>query len=298
MTTRRTEGETTEAAVPCVAVLGLGRAGTDLVHLLRDAGIEVSFAWSRNAAGQTVAGVPVTGGALPRRIDADVLLLAVPDRAITDVARRLAASTALPAGATVLHLSGATPAAAIRDGGVTAPCGAMHPLQTLVGDGHPPRPFGWVLEGDADALIHARRIVTRMGCSAVELSAENKPRYHAAAAMVSNQLVALARIAERQMTLAGLPSTQLPELFLPLMRTALAHVAQTGTAGALTGPLVRGDEATVAGHLEAMGDSPADLACYRALSAVLLEIAAERGLDVETVDRMRDLLAGRTCRPT
>jgi len=140
-------------------------------------------------------------------------------------------------------------------------------------------------------------LVGELACDAVQLEAAGKARYHAAATMAANHLVALARVAERQLRLAGLPGDRLPALFIPLMEAALAHVAREGTAAALTGPLIRGDVDTVAGHLRVLADSPGDRDVYLALSETLLEFAEERGTDAESLAALRVLLDDAGCRP-
>ena len=291
------DGAATIGRVPSTAVLGLGRAGRDLVHMLSAAGIPPCLAWRRGVGAATVAGVAVAEGDLPSTIDAELIVLAVPDGAIGPLSARLSREATLAADTAVLHLSGARPAAVIRDAGLRTYCGAMHPLQTLLGDGRPRLPFTWVLEGDPIAIARAELLVGELACDAVRLGAAGKVRYHAAATLAANHLVALARVAERQLRLAGLPGDRLPSLFIPLMEAALAHVAREGTAAALTGPLVRGDVDTVAGHLQVLGDSPADRDVYLALGEILLELAEERGTDVESLGALRVLFDGATCRP-
>lgn len=275
---------------PTVAVLGLGRAGRDLVHLLRGADVPVALAWRRGRGPGRIADVDTVSGALPARIPADVVLLAIPDGAIPSLGRRLAEGSHLSEDTAVLHISGALPAAALTEAGLTVPCGAMHPLQTLLGDGRPRRPFSWVLEGDEPALLRGRQLVRAMECEHVALEGVHRGRYHAAATMVSNHLVALARVAERQMGRAGIPADRLPALFMPLMAAAVENIGRVGTAEALTGPVVRGDVATVAAHLDVLADTPADLHWYRVASAALLPIARERGIDDASLQNLRALL--------
>lgn len=276
--------------LPSVAVLGLGRAGRDLVHLLRGASVPVTLAWRRGGGPGRIADVDTVSGDLPARIPADVVLLATPDGAIPSLGRRLAGGSCLGGDTAVLHISGALPAAALAEAGLTVPCGAMHPLQTLLGDGRPRRPFSWVLEGDEPALLRGRQLVRAMGCDHVTLEGVHRGRYHAAATMVSNHLVALARVAERQMGRAGIPADRLPALFMPLMAAAVENIGRVGTAEALTGPVVRGDLATVAEHLAVLADTPADLDWYRAASAALLPVARERGIDDGSLEKLRVLL--------
>ena len=273
-----------------VAVLGMGRAGRDLVHMLREAGIEVVLAWNRSGEVHPVADVTVRCGALPQRIDAQAVVLAVSDEAIGELSRRLGRSTQLRTGASLLHLSGAAPSDLLRTEGAERTCASMHPLQTLLGDGDVRRPFPWILEGDDEAVAVAKALARALDCPVARLPADAKARYHAAATTASNLLVALASIVHRQATMAGLPADQVPALFAPLMETTLAHLTDRGPADALTGPVLRGDLQTISRHLEVLGDQPEDLACYRRLSLQLVELARQRGLDSHSASAIADVL--------
>ncbi len=279
---------------PSIAVLGLGRAGRDLVHMARASGIDVTVAWSRTSRGGILPDVTVAHGDLPS-IDASLVVLAVPDGAIGSVAAELRRADVLEPTASLAHLSGATAASALRATGDERGCVAMHPLQTFLGDGQVPRPFPWILEGDAPAVEAARRLVSSLGCGCVELPAAGKARYHAAATMASNLLVGLLRVVERQAALAGLPASQLPQLFVPLMRTTLENAASEGTSRALTGPIRRGDLDTVAAHLRTLEDSPEDLDVYARLSLQLIDAALESGLDEGTAEQLRRRLTAARC---
>ncbi|MBA3497227.1 MAG: DUF2520 domain-containing protein, partial [Gemmatimonadales bacterium] len=103
-----------------------------------------------------------------------------------------------------------------------------------------------------------------------------KPAYHAGAVMVSNYAVVLAAVAERLARGAGMPSLEAGAMYLPLMWGAVANLP-LGPVAALTGPVRRGDAATVRTHLSALGPVERDL--YRALGLEALRLAREAGLD-------------------
>ena len=273
-----------------VAVLGMGLAGRDLVHMLREAGTEVVLAWNRSSGLQRVADVAVHCGELPPSIDARVVVLAVSDGGIGELSRRLDRSNRLRADAALLHLSGAETSDLLRTHGSNRSCASMHPLQTLLGDGSVRRPFPWIVEGDDEAVAAASSLARALGCPVARLPADAKTRYHAAATTASNLLVALASIVHRQAAMAGLSADQVPTLFAPLMESTLAHVTARGPAGALTGPILRGDLQTVLHHLEVLGDHPEDIACYRRLSLQLVELARQRGLDSHSASAIAEAL--------
>jgi predicted short-subunit dehydrogenase-like oxidoreductase (DUF2520 family) len=274
-------------ATPTVAVLGMGRAGSDVARLLAKHGVSTPVLWSRSASPVEIPGRPVVHGALPSLV-ADVVILAVPDRAIGKLAARVADK--LPPSTVLLHLSGAAPAAVARVPGDPRDCGSMHPLQTLTGRGNTATPFPWVLEGDVRALVVARSLVEALGCPHLELPTESKIRYHAAATVASNLLLALVAMVERQAGSAGLPAGEVHGLFAPLMASTLSNASDLGCAGALTGPLVRGDGTTIEAHLSALADTPEDRALYVRLSLQLIDVALQAGLPRLQADSLRTQL--------
>jgi predicted short-subunit dehydrogenase-like oxidoreductase (DUF2520 family) len=218
-----------------VKVIGRGRVGGAVHARLTEQGL---------AAGG--AGGPGSG-------DADLVLLCVPDSAIADVA-----ATILP-GPWVAHVSGATPLTALA--GHERRFG-LHPLQTFTCARGPEQLDGaWgavTAEHDA-ARDRAHWLAGRLGLRPFDIRDESRAVYHAGAAMASNFLVTLYRAAARLLESAGAP----PEALLPLMRRTIDNGFE------LTGPIARGDVATVDAHIAAIHQAAPDLeALYRAMAQV------------------------------
>ena len=168
--------------------------------------------------------------------DADLVLLCVPDSAIAGVAADI-----LP-GPWIAHVSGATPLTALA--GHERRFG-LHPLQTFTRTRGPEQLDGaWgavTAEHDA-ARERAHWLAGRLGLRPFDIRDESRVLYHAGAAVASNFLVTLHRAAARLLEAAGAP----PEALLPLMRRTIDNGFE------LTGPIARGDLATVDAHLEAL----------------------------------------------
>jgi predicted short-subunit dehydrogenase-like oxidoreductase (DUF2520 family) len=165
--------------------------------------------------------------------DPDVVLLCVPDTAIADVSRSLA-----PGRAWVGHVSGATPLASLEPHERRF---SLHPLQSFDRSGDPAQLDGvWaaVTGETSEALAVARELAETLGLRAFELADGDRTLYHAGAVFASNYLVTLQRAAVR----LGVP----PDGVVPLMRGTIAHGFE------LTGPIARGDWATVEAHKEAI----------------------------------------------
>jgi predicted short-subunit dehydrogenase-like oxidoreductase (DUF2520 family) len=172
--------------------------------------------------------------------DPDVVLLCVPDTAIADVARELSSGRAW-----VGHVSGATPLAALKPHERRF---SLHPLQTFDRSGDSSQLDGaWAaISGETRAaLAVARELAETLGLHPFELADDERTLYHAGAVFASNYLVTLQRAAVR----LGVPA----EGLVPLLRGTIDHGFE------LTGPIARGDWATVEAHKQAIREQRPEL---------------------------------------
>ncbi len=220
--------ETTPELPPDVAsvgIVGRGRVGHALARALREAGVRV--------------GEPAGRGEVP---GGDAILLCVPDSEIAQAARTVAGAARY-----VGHTSGATPLGSLDF--------ALHPLQTITGSGTDLSGCGAAIAGSSpEALALARCIAEAIGMLPFEVRDEQRAAYHAAASIASNYLVTLEWAASELASRAGVDAP-----FGPLVRTTLDNVLALGPRAALTGPIARGDEATVAAQREAVAATAPDL---------------------------------------
>ncbi len=166
-------------------------------------------------------------------------MLAVPDAEVAPLASSLA-----PGDAVVVHLAGSLGLDALRPHDAVA---SVHPLVSLSDAELGARRLqgAWFAVAGHDA---GAEIVEALGGRAVAVDDDDRVRYHAAAAIAANHLVALLGQVERVAADIGVPL----EAYLDLARGALDNVAAVGPRAALTGPVARGDWATVARHVEAL----------------------------------------------
>jgi predicted short-subunit dehydrogenase-like oxidoreductase (DUF2520 family) len=147
------------------------------------------------------------------------------------------------------------------------------------------------IEGDALALSRIRELAAVLECRTVEIKPGQKALYHAAGVLASNYLVALLGEARDLMEESGAGEMS-QELVLGLAGSVLRKIGQVGIDGPVSGPIVRGDIRTVAGHLEAIRAShPKSEAAYRALGLALAE-AIDRREGVKGLDEIIKLLKG------
>jgi predicted short-subunit dehydrogenase-like oxidoreductase (DUF2520 family) len=206
--------------IESVTVIGRGRVGSAVAARLAERGVEL-----------------LDDGA-------DVVLLCVPDGAIRDVAASLT-----PGDAWIGHVSGATPLAALAPHTRRF---SLHPLQTFTLSRGPEQldgAFAAVSGETPDAVAVATELARSLGLEPFELADDRRALYHAGAAVASNYLVTLYRIAAGLLEEAGAP----PQALVPLMLRTIENGFE------LTGPIARGDWATVDAHLEAIRASRPDV---------------------------------------
>jgi predicted short-subunit dehydrogenase-like oxidoreductase (DUF2520 family) len=201
-----------------VNVIGRGRVGSAVAARLEERGVEL-------------------------REDAELTLLCVPDSAIADVSRSLSNVD------WIAHTSGATPLAALdphprRFG--------LHPLQTFTRVRGPEQldgAFAAITAETDSARGRGFELARVLGLDPFALAEESRPLYHAGAAIASNYLVTLHRVAAELFGAAGAPA----EALAPLMRRTIDNGFE------LTGPIERGDWETVEAHREAIRASRPDI---------------------------------------
>lgn len=300
--------------LPSITLIGLGNWGTALALALHAAGISVREVVVRNRRASDRRMSEKIGARLTTlqhsRLDADILWICTPDTRIAETAqdlahrvaqlRRTAASARTPrlqqkpARPIVLHSSGALPSAelsALRT--VGASLASVHPLMTF------PRknvahislagvPFA--VEGDARACREARKLVCALGGEAFVLRAENKPLYHSFGAFASPLILALLTAATEAGVAAGLSPKDARRRMRPIAESTIRNFFADGPDKSFSGPIARGDAATIARHLDALRPHPKLANIYRELSRfALTSLPARNRMQMERLlDPSRD----------
>ncbi|MBI3283360.1 MAG: DUF2520 domain-containing protein [Burkholderiales bacterium] len=212
---------------------------------------------------------------------ADVYMLAVPDDQIGSTCAALAERGVLDVASIVFHCSGAKASTALQ---AAAACGAavasLHPVRSFADAAQAAQQFAGTIcsvEGDARALELLIPALQAVAAQAVQISADSKLLYHAGSVFACNYLVTLMETALRAYQAAGIPADLAQAMAAPLARQTLENVFALGTAAALTGPIARGDLATVNAQQQAVAawDGQAgDL--YQAFIAPTVALAARK----------------------
>ncbi len=269
---------------PTTFIAGAGPVATALAGALRLGGVPVLGLWARKApqarAAGSAAGVAAFSSAPPDiLLETEIVILAVRDQVITEVAQMLVGTGLVNKKHVLLHCAGAASAEELladvrtKVGGI----GTLHPLSAIADPKLAMRAlkgtvFG--VEGDDAGRAAASKLVGAMSGIVLGLDSTQMAAYHAAAALASNYVVAVLDVAAAVLSGVGVSPDRAAQALVPLAEGALRNIAAHGTTAGLTGPVRRGDAATVERHLEALRDRPELAEIYRTLARRAVEIAS------------------------
>jgi predicted short-subunit dehydrogenase-like oxidoreductase (DUF2520 family) len=246
---------------PTIAIIGAGRLGTALAQRLSEAGY-ISQILPRKKQ--------------PKTLTSDVVWFCVPDAQI-----KPAAESFLKLGwraKYAFHSSGVLSSdvlSSLRTTGTRV--ASVHPLMTFVKGSVPELaavPFA--IEGDPAAVRMARAVVRSLGGKPVAIMKQDKVAYHAFATMICPLLVSLLAASEKAAALAGISATDARRRMLPIIFQTLRNYHKLGPANAFSGPIVRGDVATIRAHLDALAKASSAKKAYAALACTALDFLPNR----------------------
>ena len=294
-------------------IIGPGRLGLALAIALQEADYPiVAFVSRRVSHARKAARLfneteklvrPLGADQLTQLPQSDLIIIATPDDAIEEIARRLAAAESVSSRPsrnarrrTVLHTSGALSSEVLGALAQTGfHTGSLHPLVSVSepsAGAQALRGAFFCLEGDKAARKLAGKIVSDLGGASFSIRPENKALYHAAAVMASGHVVALFDLATQMLAACGLNPRSARRILLPLVESAIANLKVFNTAAALTGTFSRGDVATVKRHLKALSQKELEEAftVYKLLGLHSVEMAQKNGIEPKARNQIRKLL--------
>jgi len=247
---RELERDRNPQELPALTIVGSGRVGQAIAGAAAAAGLETALAGRDDLAELCEP--------------AEAVLLCVPDAAIAEACGSVVAAASRLR--LIGHTSGATGLDALAMAtGRGAAAFSLHPLQTIPDGACELAGTPAAISGSSDqALAFARELALGLGMRPFQVPESSRAAYHAAASIASNFLVTLEESAVDLLRQAGVEDPR--ELLAPLVLRTAANWAELGPA-ALTGPIARGDDATVARHIAALEEAhPELLAAYQALA--------------------------------
>lgn len=268
-------------ARPSISIVGPGNLGTALALTLSRAGYDVKLLAARHKGAHVRS--------LARKIEAKlfkpgmqplttgIVWITVPDDAIAGVAQVLVRSQEWK-GRTVFHSSGALTSdelSPLRAKG--ARVASVHPMMTFVRGAVPEMAgISFAVEGDPAAVRIARSIVTDLGGRSFAIKKQNKVLYHVFGSFASPMVIALMASLEEVARAAGIRQSEIKSVMEPLLSQTVSNYLKQNAAAAFSGPLVRGDVATVRKHLAELLSLPEARAVYVALARASLRFLPVR----------------------
>ncbi|MBI5806429.1 prephenate dehydrogenase/arogenate dehydrogenase family protein [candidate division TA06 bacterium] len=285
-----------------LALIGAGKLGTSLALALHQKGYQIIAVADVNEgaareAAQALGAPLATADPDAAGKEADLVILAVPDSAVKTVAENLAAKQAFKKGQIVCHTSGFLPSGilvSLKLFGVFTL--SLHPFVSIARKMQAGSLAGayFALEGDAVAVEQAREMVAALDGFSITIKPQDKALYHAAGAMASYLAVALWLGAKQALIKAGADEESAGQMMAGMVHSLEGNIKLNGLTGSLTGPVMRGDLATVQGHLQALKNwgGPYEQ-IYRMLGQDVLEKAKEQGLSAELTQKLSAVLEGK-----
>jgi len=223
---------------------------------------------------------------------ADFVFITTPDDSIAEVASQVKWRS----GQSVVHCSGADSIGVLEPARLSgAMVGGFHPLQTFASvekaiENIPGSTFA--LEAEEPLLTVLKDMAAALDGFSIELKAEDKAAYHAAAVVACNYLVTLVKMATDLWQTFSIPSDQATRALLPLIRGTLRNIETVGIPQCLTGPIARGDTGTINKHLKTLREkAPELLSPYKELGLQTIPIAKAKGkIDEEQASQLEMIL--------
>jgi predicted short-subunit dehydrogenase-like oxidoreductase (DUF2520 family) len=280
-----------------IGFIGAGTVGNALAVRLSRKGFPVTAVASRSRSSADKLAANVSGCTAydTKQAAADaaeLVFITTPDDAIAQVAAELKWHS----GQSVVHCSGADSLESLEPARrAGASVGGFHPLQTFASVAHaieniPGSTFA--LESEGELLETLKQMASALEGNWVELRAEDKVLYHAAAVMACNYLVTLTKLATDLWQVFDVSTPEATRALMPLLRGTLNNIENVGLPDCLTGPIARGDLGTIKKHLAALEKkAPSLLPTYRDLGLQTVPIALAKGkIDAVKASELKRLL--------
>ena len=281
-----------------LSCIGAGLLGKTLCHLLsRQLTIGQVINRSANSSQQAVDFIGAgSAGSLDNLLPADIWLIATPDDGIAAAGQALFESGVLEAGNIVLHCSGSLGANAFQFASQGVSRASVHPIHSFANPSQSIQTFAGshcAVEGEPQAVEVLSSLFNAIGALPFDIDGDRKVLYHASTVMACNYLISLLETSQQLLSASGVSSTEANPLE-PLIRQTMDNFFASDAKSALTGPIARGDDKTVARHLaalEAEPDRPVWQQVYSALGNAAVPISAQQGqASAESLEIIQKLL--------
>lgn len=267
-----------------IGIIGAGKVGTTLGKYLSIHGKNVTGFYSRTHESAdeaaTFAEIETYSSLCKLVEESDVIFITTPDGVIPQVWGELLHQDI--SNCIICHFSGSLSSHVFSGREEAGASGiSMHPMYAFSDKFHSYEQFHTAyltLEGDPEAVAVMKPMWEAIGHHVLTLKAEDKIKYHAAAAMASNEMLGLMQASLDILSECGFSEKDSMALLTPLVQGNIASMLEKGCVNALTGPVERGDTQTVRKHLQALEGSKAGK-IYQSLGSTMVELAKRRNPD-------------------
>lgn len=267
-----------------IGIIGAGKVGTTLGKYLSIHGVDVTGFYSRTQESADEAATfaeTETYSSLFKLVEEnDVIFITTPDGVISQVWEELLQQDI--SNRMICHFSGSLSSHVFSGREEAGAFGiSMHPMYAFSDKFHSYEQFHTAyltLEGDPEAVAVMKPMWEELGHHVLTLKAQDKIKYHAAAAMASNEMLGLMQASLDVLSECGFSEEDSMALLTPLVQGNIASMLENGCVNALTGPVERGDTQTVRKHLQALEGSEAGR-IYQSLGSTMVKLAKRRNPD-------------------
>lgn len=285
-----------------ISIIGVGRVGGALAIALSRKNFEIENLIVRNnETAQKVSEIiepkpQILSSENLSEITSEIIFIAAQDFEIENAANNLAEKLE-KSKPFVFHTSGSLSSEVLKPlKAIGCRTGSIHPLVSLSDAVLGATRFAdayFCIEGDAEAVETARRIVADLGGKAFSIETKYKTLYHASAVTACGHLVALIDVAIEMLEKCGLGKNQAKETLLPLIKSTVENLEVQTTAEALTGTFARADVETFEKHLTALGENVSGQAqeIYLQLGARSAHLAKGHGANAENLKEILDKIS-------
>jgi len=285
-----------------IGFIGIGFLGKGLALALGAHDYAVVAACSRRVAStrglaDQLYGLRVVDTAQELAEVCDLVFITTPDSVISVVAE----SVDWREGQAVVHCSGSSSIDILDCASAQgALIGGFHPFQTFAGLDSPEDTCSR-LDGVTFAVAGAGwlgqflwDLAYDLGGQPVTIPDQHRPLYHASAVLGCGHVAALIQVAVESWRAMGFSDQEALSALLPLATATIENIRRHGIPASITGPVVRGDASTISSHLEALSLAVPDaVPVYRALTSASLTLAAQRGLEIQLLEQIQQLIVDR-----
>ncbi len=282
-----------------IGFIGAGKVGTAMGIFFTQNSLTLSGYLSRSETSSQCAAKATDSAIffdLPSLITAsEVIFITTGDDQIPAVINQLVQAACLTERHTLVHTSGAL-STDLFDPLSASGCGlcSLHPIMSFsdpLTAAKNLKQTVFTLEGNDKGLAAVQKILKLTGNPYSVIDKGDKVLYHAAACILSNYLVTLIDSGFLLLKNTGIANDEITQAFMPLITATLENIEKSGTVNALTGPLVRGDENTIAKHTEAIKtQTPEFLALYQTMGLATIEMIKDKRIDGDTYDHLKNRL--------